>query len=81
MGVDGYVTIAEAAQLLDISPAGVRKAIQQRLLAPLRLSPRVVLIARAEVERYQRERRPPHRPAGAKDRQRRRDRQRQQQEE
>ena len=78
MGVDGYVTIAEAAQLLDISPAGVRKAIQQRLLSPLRLSARVVLIPRAEVERYQRERRPAHRPVGAKDRQpRRRDRQRQ----
>jgi excisionase family DNA binding protein len=64
MSTGDYVTIAEAGRLLNLAPASVRKAIQQGRITPLRLSKRIVLIARAEVERYQRERRPRGWPAG-----------------
>jgi len=59
-----YLTIAEAAALLNLTPAGVRKAIQMQRITPTRFSQRVVLVARAEVERYRNERRPRGWPAG-----------------
>lgn len=65
--MDEWLTVAEAAGELGMHPGAVRKAIGAGRLAVRRHSPRVVLLARAEVERYKRERPAPGRPKGAKD--------------
>lgn len=53
-----YVTIAEAAAILDVSEGAVRVAISRGTLRgePIQGLPRVKVIARAEVDRYKRER-------------------------
>lgn len=58
------LTIEAAAKELKMTAGAVRKAIQQKRITPLRFSARVVLIARAEVERYKVERNPRGRPVG-----------------
>lgn len=47
-----YLTIAEAADLLGISVAGVQKAIQRRQLPVLQFSPRRRRVTRLAVEAY-----------------------------
>lgn len=56
------LTVEATAKELGMTAGAVRKAIQQGRLSPLRFSVRVMLIPRAEVERYKQERRPRGRP-------------------
>jgi excisionase family DNA binding protein len=62
MGDSDLLTIEEAAKELGMTAGAVRKAIHNDRITPRRFSPRVVLIPRAEVERYKRERKPAGRP-------------------
>lgn len=56
------LTVEEAARELGMVAGAVRRAIHEGRITPRRFSPRVMLIPRAEVERYKRERRPAGRP-------------------
>ena len=55
--LENYLTVTEAAQELGITPRGLRTAIQEGRLKPVRLdkTSRTNLISREEVERYRRE--------------------------
>lgn len=46
------LTVAQVAELLDMSAGAVRKAINQGRLPAVRFSPRVMLIRRNEAEHY-----------------------------
>lgn len=60
------LTIAEVAHELGMTESAVRVAIsQQRLAVARKIGKRLNLIARSEVERYKRERRPAGRPTAA----------------
>jgi excisionase family DNA binding protein len=55
--LENYLTVAEAAKELGITPDALRGAIKRRTLSAVRLdkTSRTNLISRAEVERYRRE--------------------------
>jgi excisionase family DNA binding protein len=50
-----FLTVAQAAQELGITPSGVRTAISEGRLTRTLLHKRTSLIAREDVERYRRE--------------------------
>jgi excisionase family DNA binding protein len=55
--LENYLTVSEAAQELGLTPWGLRTAIQEGRITPVRLdkTSRTNLIPREEVERYRRE--------------------------
>jgi excisionase family DNA binding protein len=55
--LENYLTVTEAAQELGLTPWGVRTAIHEGRITPVRLdrTSRTNLIPREEVERYRRE--------------------------
>jgi excisionase family DNA binding protein len=55
--LENYLTVTEAAHELGLTPWGVRTAIQEGRIKPVRLdkTSRTNLIPREEVERYRRE--------------------------
>ncbi len=59
---DDELTVDEAATALGMHPGAVRKVILAGRLAARRIGQRLLLIPRAEVERYRTERLPPGRP-------------------
>lgn len=60
--MDELLTVEQAGQELEMHPAAVRKAIGSGRITATRYGARLLLIARSEVERYKRERRPAGRP-------------------
>jgi hypothetical protein len=48
-------TVAEAAEMLGLSPSSVRYAVKRGLITPLQVHPRLNAIPRREIERYERE--------------------------
>ena len=46
------VTVAKAAELLDITPDAVRRAIQQGRLPATKYGPRAIMLRREDVDRY-----------------------------
>jgi hypothetical protein len=56
------LSLPEAAALLGVAPASLRWLALKGRVPVERVSPRVLLFERAEVERYARERRPVGRP-------------------
>ena len=48
-------TVAEAAEMLGLSPSSVRHAVMRRLITPVQVHPRLNAIPRREIERYERE--------------------------
>ncbi len=51
-GPDDLLTVAQAAELLQMQPRSVRQAIAQGRLTAQRFGPKATMIRRAEVERY-----------------------------
>jgi excisionase family DNA binding protein len=60
--MEGVLTVEQAGEELGMHPASVRKAILAGRIHARRFGQRLLLITRAEVERYRVERRPPGRP-------------------
>src|SRR5919199_6562379 len=48
-------TIAEAAEMLGLSPSSVRHAVKRGLIEVVQVHPRLNAVARREIERYERE--------------------------
>ena len=48
-----YLTVSQAAELLGISPRGVRQRIDRGEMQAVRVNPRLLMIPREEVERWQ----------------------------
>jgi excisionase family DNA binding protein len=51
--MDDYVTVAQAAELLGMSPVGVRTRLERGLMRGRKVHPRLWLIPTSEVERWQ----------------------------
>ena len=49
-----FVSVAQAATELGLTPAALRHAIMRGLITPTRLDQRTNLIPRSEIERYRR---------------------------
>jgi excisionase family DNA binding protein len=54
-GLQDYLTVAQAARELGLTPQGVRKAVAVGTLQVVRLDGRTNLVPRSEIERYRRE--------------------------
>jgi excisionase family DNA binding protein len=48
-----YLTVAQAADVLGLSDRTVRNRIERGVMQAVRMNPRLLLIARSEVERWQ----------------------------
>jgi hypothetical protein len=48
-------TVAEAAEMLSLSPSSVRYAIARGVIKPVAVHPRLNAVPRSEIERYRRE--------------------------
>jgi hypothetical protein len=48
-------TVAEAAEMLGLSPSSVRHAVKRGLLTPVRVHPRLNALPRWEIDRYKNE--------------------------
>ena len=62
MKTSDYLTLSEAGERLGLDPETIRKYVARGILRGENLGVRVL---RSEVERYERERRPAHRPPKA----------------
>lgn len=51
-GMEGYLTVAEASEVLGVSVEVVRKRLQRGLMAGERVGARVWVVPRAEVDRW-----------------------------
>ena len=54
-GLEDYMTVAQAAKELGLTPTGLRTAVSEGRIKTVALHKRTNLIAREEVERYRRE--------------------------
>jgi len=61
-----WITVAEAADLLEISKRRVQKLIEEERLKATRMTPRLYLLLREDVLAFAKEDRPPGRPTDKK---------------
>ena len=65
--MDELLTVEQAAESLGMHPGAVRKAILAGRIAATRMGARLLVLTRAEVERYRAERNPRGRPRSKTD--------------